>query len=134
MSFSLLFLNKDISFTILFSVFDFFKFFSRFFYRSSSAYITGLPPRSCQTIGAPSVQGSAQSLYFRFWLQQDSNPRPGAYNDVLIVETNGRNHISDFYLGPRYDFMKCRKLSLKRCVKVTSFSYVISPLATSGGR
>ena len=29
-------------------------------------YIAGLPLRSCQTIGAPSVQGSAQSLYFRF--------------------------------------------------------------------
>ena len=29
-------------------------------------YIAGLPLRSCQTFGAPSVQGSAQSLYFRF--------------------------------------------------------------------
>ena len=43
-------------------------------------YIAGLSLRSCQTIGAPSVQGSAQCLYFRFWLQQDSNPRPGEYN------------------------------------------------------
>ena len=47
-------------------------------------YIAGLPLRSCQTIGAPSVQGSAQCLFFRFWLQQDSNPHPGAYHaDVL---------------------------------------------------
>ena len=30
-------------------------------------YIAGLQLRYCQTIGAPSVQGSAQSLYFRFW-------------------------------------------------------------------
>ena len=29
-------------------------------------YMAGLPLKSCQTIGAPSVQGSAQSLYFRF--------------------------------------------------------------------
>ena len=40
-------------------------------------YIAGLPLRSCRTIGAPSVQGSAQCAFFRFWLQQDSNPRPG---------------------------------------------------------
>ena len=47
-------------------------------------YIAGLPRRSCQTIGAPSVQGSAQCPFFRFWLQQDSNPHPGAYHaDVL---------------------------------------------------
>ena len=47
-------------------------------------YIAGLPLRSCQTIGAPSVQGSAQCPFFRFWLQQDSNSRPGAYHaDVL---------------------------------------------------
>ena len=29
-------------------------------------YITGLPLRSCQIIGAPSVQGSAQCLFFSF--------------------------------------------------------------------
>ena len=47
-------------------------------------YIAGLPLRSCRTIGAPSVQGSAQCASFRFWLQQDSNPRPGDnHADVL---------------------------------------------------
>ena len=47
-------------------------------------YIASLPLRSCQTIGAPSVQGSAQGLFFCFWQQQDSNPRPGAFHaDVL---------------------------------------------------
>ena len=47
-------------------------------------YIAGLPLRYCHTIGAPSVQGSAQCAFFRFWLQQDSNPRPGAFHaDVL---------------------------------------------------
>ena len=30
-------------------------------------YIAGLPLRSCRTIGAPSVQGSAQCAFFRFW-------------------------------------------------------------------
>ena len=30
-------------------------------------YIAGLPLRSCRTNGAPSVQGSAQSLYFCLW-------------------------------------------------------------------
>ena len=30
------------------------------------------------------MQGSAQCLLFRFWQQQDSNPRPGDYHmDVL---------------------------------------------------
>ena len=49
-------------------------------------YIAGLPLRSCQTIGAPSVQGSAQCPFFRFWHQQDSNPRPGDYHaDVLAL-------------------------------------------------
>ena len=49
-------------------------------------HITSLPLRSCQTIGAPSVQGSAQCPIFRFWQQQDSNPRPGDYHaDVLLL-------------------------------------------------
>ena len=45
------------------------KFFFFFFFSTGLVrlYIAGLPLRSCQTIGAPSVQGSAQSLYFRFW-------------------------------------------------------------------
>ena len=34
-------------------------------------YIAGLPLRSCRTIGAPSVQGSAHCAFFRFW----QNPR-----------------------------------------------------------
>ena len=47
-------------------------------------YITGLPLRSYQTIGTPSVQGSVQCSFFRFWQQQDSNPHPGDYHaDVL---------------------------------------------------
>ena len=47
-------------------------------------YIPGLPLRSCQTIGAPFVQGSAQCPFFHFWQQQNSNPRAGAYHaDVL---------------------------------------------------
>ena len=47
-------------------------------------YIAGLSLRSCRTIGAPSVQGSTQCAFFRFWLQQDSSPRPGAFHaDVL---------------------------------------------------
>ena len=62
-------------------------FFFFFFFFSTGLvrlYIAGLPLRSCCTIGAPSVQGSAQCAFFRFWLQQDSNPRPGAFHaDVL---------------------------------------------------
>ena len=47
-------------------------------------YIPGLPLRSCWTTGAPSVQGAIPMSNFRFWLQQDSNPRPCHYNaDVL---------------------------------------------------
>ena len=47
-------------------------------------YIAGLPLRSCHTIGATSVQGSAQCLFFRFWQLQDLNPRPAVYHaDVL---------------------------------------------------
>ena len=59
-------------------------FISRFFHCFSvfstglvRLYIALLPLRSCETIGAPSVQGSAQCLFFRFWQQQDSKPRPG---------------------------------------------------------
>ena len=52
-----------------FKINDFFFFF--FFFSFSTGlvrlYIAGLPLRSCQTIGTPSGQGSAQSLYFRFW-------------------------------------------------------------------
>ena len=58
------------------SFFLFSLFFSRGLVR---LYIAGLPLRSCRIIGAPSVQGSAQCAFFRFWLQQDSNPRPGAF-------------------------------------------------------
>ena len=59
----------------------FFFFFSTGLVR---LYIAGLPLRSCRTIGAPSVQGSARCAFFCFWLQQDSNPRPGAFlADVL---------------------------------------------------
>ena len=61
-------------------------FFFFFFFPTGLVrlYIAGLPLRSCRTIGAPSVQGSAQCAFFRFWLQQDSNPCPGAFHaDVL---------------------------------------------------
>ena len=48
---------------------DFFCFFCFFLFSTGlvQPYIAGLPLRSCQTIGAPFVQGSAQSLCFRFW-------------------------------------------------------------------
>ena len=55
-------------------------------------YIASLPLRSCQTIGAPSVQGSAQCLFFRFWQQQDSNP--GDYHaDVLLLRHCSSNSV-----------------------------------------
>ena len=38
-------------------------------------YIAGLPLRSCQTIRASSVQGSAQCPFFCFWQQEDSKPK-----------------------------------------------------------
>ena len=66
---------------------SFFSGFSFCFFYSTGLvrlYIAGLPLRSCQTIGAPSVQGSAQCLFFRFWQQQDWDPQPGAYHaDIL---------------------------------------------------
>ena len=68
-------------------------FFPRFFHCFSvfstglvRLYIARLPLRSCQTIGAPSVQGSAQCPFFRFWQQQDSKPCPGDdHADVLML-------------------------------------------------
>ena len=51
-------------------------FFSGFSTGLVRLYIAGLPVRSYRTIGAPSVQGSAQCAFFRFWPQQDSNPCP----------------------------------------------------------
>ena len=63
--------------------FFFFLFFSTCLVR---LYIAGLPLRSCQTIGAPSVQGSAQCRFFCFWQQQDSNPCPGDnHADVFLL-------------------------------------------------
>ena len=60
-------------------LFDFFFFFPGFSKGLVQLYIAGLPLRSCQTIEAPSVQGSAQyAFFFRFWQQQDSNSRPGS--------------------------------------------------------
>ena len=38
-------------------------------------YIAGLPLRSCQTIGAPSVPGSAQCLFFSFLVAAGLEPR-----------------------------------------------------------
>ena len=37
-------------------------------------YIAGLPLRSCQTIGAPSVQGSAQGPFFSFLVAAGFEP------------------------------------------------------------
>ena len=47
--------------------FFFFFFFFSFSTGLVRLYIAGLPLRSCCTIGAPSVQGSAQCAFFRFW-------------------------------------------------------------------
>ena len=67
-----------------FTDFSFFVFVFVFSTGLVRLYIACLPVRSCQTIGAPSVQGSAQCLFFHFWLQQDSNPHTVAYHaDVL---------------------------------------------------
>ena len=41
--------------------------------RRSAFYITGLPLRSCWTIGAPSVSGAIRFSQCQWW---DSNPRP----------------------------------------------------------
>ena len=72
---------------------SFFFFFFSFSTGLVQLYIVGLPLRSCRTIGAPSVQGSAQFGFFRFWLQQDSNPRPGAFHaDVLPLRHFDPHH------------------------------------------
>ena len=44
----------------------FFFFFSFFSTGLVRLYVAGLPLRSCRTIGAPSVQGSAQCAFFLF--------------------------------------------------------------------
>ena len=51
-------------------------------------YIAGLPLRSCQTIGAPSVQGSAQCPM----QQQDSKPRP-VDNHVDVLPLRHLGHV-----------------------------------------
>ena len=74
-------LDYGLEMKFVFSIFFFFPFFLQVIV---GLYIVGLPLRSWQTIGAPSVQGSAQCPFFRFWQLQDSNPRPADYHaDVL---------------------------------------------------
>ena len=42
-------------------------------------YIAGLPLKSCRTVGAPSVQGSAQRPFFLCW-SRDLNPDDRSVN------------------------------------------------------
>ena len=53
-------------------------------------YIAGLPLRSCRTIGAPSVQGSAQCAFFSFLVASGFKPtslslRSGQINHYPIL-------------------------------------------------
>ena len=90
--------TKSNAFPLFTSALDISSFFSVFFSTGLvRLYIAGLPLRSCQTVGAPSVQGSAQCPFFHFWLQQDLNLRPGAYHaDVLpLLHFDPQIYIND---------------------------------------
>ena len=68
-------------------MFDFFFFFSTGLVR---LYIAGLPLRSCRTIGAPSVQRSAQCAFFPFLVAAGFEPtslslRDGRFNPYPIL-------------------------------------------------
>ena len=81
-------------------------------------YIAGLRHRSCCTIRAPSVQGSAQCAFFRFWLQQNSNPHHGAFHaDVLPLRHFDPPFVGSVILTPR-DLIIDRTMETGGCVEI----------------
>ena len=106
--------NNNVNVEDIFVSSNNFLFHSVFFYRSSSAL-------HCQSSSewAPSVQGSAHCPFFHFWLQQDLNPRPGAFHaDVLPLR----------HFDPHEEYFSA-KIILEICEQAL-FDVVLMPHST----